>query len=41
MNKTYEKPIIEVLVLNDEDIIIMSSFGDSMPGLEDDDDLAG
>lgn len=41
MNKQYEKPIIEIIKLNEQDIIIMSSFGNEIPGLEDDDSLAG
>ncbi len=39
MKKEYKKPLIEIIELNDEDIIVMSSFGNDIPGLEDDDDL--
>lgn len=41
MEKQYEKPTVEIIVLSENDIIIMSTFGYNMPGLEDDDDLAG
>lgn len=41
MEKQYEKPTVEIIVLSENDIIIMSTFGNLMPGLEDDDDLAG
>ncbi len=39
MKKEYESPIIEIIELNEKDIIIMSSFGNNDPGLEDDDNL--
>lgn len=39
MKKEYKKPSIEIIELSDEDIIVMSSFGNEIPGLEDDDDL--
>ena len=41
MKKQYENPTIEIIELNEKDIIIMSSFGNNIPGLEDDDELGG
>ena len=41
MKKEYESPTIDIIVLSENDIIIMSTFGSGIPGLEDDDDLAG
>ena len=42
MKKEYQNILIEVININEEDIIKTSQpFGNSYPGLEDDNDLLG